>query len=199
MSVLPFPSVVPNTATCTYIGNNAVHRSWLSQYAQSQSFGGEILRYSIFFNNLTNEQRNELVGFIAKLNGQQNRVTLPIFGVQNTGAFGGIPLVNGANQFGTQLSVNGVQASVANWIKAGDYFSIGDSELKIATDHASSDVAGNIILKFRPRIRSAPADNTAINTVTPKGRFILEGDSVEWSRRPGGFSDCSMSFIEDVL
>lgn len=198
MTTLTFPSRAPNRSVFTYESNSIAHQSWLTGFLQSQSFGGEHIRASLIWHDLTAAQRAELTGWIADLNGMQNRLLLPVHHITQQGAFGGTPLVDGANQSGIQINLKGASSTITDWIKAGDWFSIND-ELKLCREDASSDGGGLVTVKFRPRIRTAPADSAAVEVTNPVGKFMLATSSVQWSNRPGGFSELSMEFIEDVV
>lgn len=135
--------------------------------------------------------------FLAKLNGQQHRMTLHNHAENQRGSFGGTPLVAGASQTGTTLNIDGCSFGVTNWIRAGDWFSV-NGELKMAVADANSDGAGLAALTFVPRLRSAPANDAAITTASGTGTFILDSNSVSWSNRPGSFSDLSFTALEDI-
>ena len=189
--------LTPNNTTVTFDGNSIVHQSWLTGFTQAVSFGGERISINLFYQNLTSSQRNQMMGFIAKLNGQQHRVLLPIHGHEQRGNFGGTPLVAGASQKGNSLDIDGASTGITNWIREGDVFSVAQ-QLKIATADANSDGSGNVTLTFRPRLRSSPSNNAAIDVTDPEGLFVLADSSVQWSMRPGGFSDLSMQFVEAI-
>jgi hypothetical protein len=104
-------------------------------------------------------------------------------------------LVAGAGQTGNTLSVDGV-SNVTNWIRAGDMFEV-DGALKMQTIDATSS-GGAVTLTFVPRIVSAPPNNAAIVTTSPSGLFMLASPVVQWSSKPGGFSNFSFEAIEDI-
>ena len=196
MTTYAFPSVTPNQAVYRYVSNTVQHRSWLSNFVQTQSFGGEYWAATLYF-RLTLADRNALTGWFAKMNGSEHRVTLPVYKLSQRGAFGGTPVVSGASQSGTQLTVSGCSNNITNWIRAGDYFTV-NSELKMATIDASSDGSGNITLDFRPRLRASPANSASITTTAPTGRFLIVSPDLEWSLSPDDVSETSIQFIEDV-
>ena len=196
MTTYAFPSITPKNAVYRYVSNTVVHRSWLSQFVQTQSFGGEVWAATLFF-RVTLADRNELTGWYAKMNGSEHRVTLPVHKLSQRGAFGGTPVVNGASQSGMQLVVSGCSNNVTNWIRAGDYFTV-NSELKMATADASSDGSGNITLNFRPRLRVSPANGASIETTAPTGRFLIASPQLEWSLEIDDVSQTSIEFVEDV-
>lgn len=197
MTTYAFPSVTPNQAVYRYVSNTITHRSWLSSFVQTQSFGGELWAATLYF-RVGLADRNELTGWFAKMNGSEHRVTLPVHKLAQRGAFGGTPVVNGASQVGTQLTVSGCSNNITNWIRAGDWFTV-NSELKMATADASSDGSGNITINFRPRIRVSPSNGASLETTAPTGRFLIVSPSLEWSLVPEDVAETSIEFVEDVL
>jgi hypothetical protein len=149
------------------------------------------------FMNLVTADRAVMQAFLAKLNGQQHRFTLHNHAESQRGAFGGTPLVAGADQTGTSLNIDGCSTGVTNWIRAGDWFSVS-GELKMCVADANSDGGGLATITFVPRIRTAPANNDPLTTSSGTGTFMLSTNGVKWSNRPGGFSDLSITALEDI-
>lgn len=91
------------------------------------------------------------------------------------GSAGGTPLVNGANQTGSTLTIDGCTANIVGWLKAGDYFSV-NGELKMLTQDATTNGSGQTTLNFKPALRNSPTDNAAIVTDRPTCTMILTDD-----------------------
>ncbi len=92
-------------------------------------------------------------------------------------------LVNGADQTGATLAVDGLQPSKADVFKAGDYFQIGtgsSSRLHMVTADADSNASGEATLDIWPPLRSSPADNAAVTVSSPKGVFRLTENVTGW-------------------
>lgn len=79
----------------------------------------------------------------------------------------GSGVVNGADQVGTSIVTDGWTANQTILLEIGDYFEI-NGELKVATQRAASDGAGNSTINFQPPIRKSPANNSAVITTDPK-------------------------------
>jgi hypothetical protein len=96
----------------------------------------------------------------------------------------GTPLVNGANQNGSTLIIDGCTHSILGWLLPGDYFAC-NGELKMITARVDTDGSGNATLNFKPSLRNSPADNAAITlnrascsmTLTDDMQAIWECDS----------------------
>lgn len=203
-------SQVPNSTQVTLRGNTGLFPSPLVASAQTIDRGG--LKWSLVYNfsALRNADRADLMGTLAALRAQANRLRVPVYDNPNRGAYGGTPLVAGASQTGSSLDIDGCSNSITNWIRKGDYFSVivnGEPELKMATADASSDGAGAITIAFEPRLRASP-DNNAVIYVDdgvlsrPKGIFVLESSDVGWASRPGypsKIGSVTLQLIEDVF
>ena len=71
------------------------------------------------------------LGFLLSLNGMAGSFLLgdPL-GATASGNLGGTPLVNGANQTGASLSIDGCSNNITNWLKAGDYIQLGVDQVR---------------------------------------------------------------------
>lgn len=199
MTTYAYPTLsrAPSDMVVQYRSNTEIWPSPLTGAIQTRDRGGEHLLATMSYNNLKTADRALLIGFIAKLNGQQHRVTLPFLAVDNQGAFGGTPLVAGASQTGITLNIDGCSSTITDWIKFGDVFSV-NGEVKIATADASSDGGGLVTLTFSPRLRNSPANNDPIEVVAPAGTFLMASPDQGWNYRPGSFSDIVLQFVEDI-
>ena len=201
MTTYAYPAVTPTSTKIQYAANTETFVSPITGAIQTIDRGGERWIITLQYTNLKGDDVASITSFLAKLNGQQHRVTLPFFGVDNQGAFGGTPVVNGASQTGTTLDIRGGTDGVTGWIKAGDFFSF-NSELKICTADANTSSAspggGTATISFSPRIRTSPSDGDSILTTAPTGVFMLAGSTQSWNYRPGDFSDFTIQIIEDI-
>jgi hypothetical protein len=95
---------------------------------------------------------------------------------QPRGIATGTPLVNGANQTGNTLVIDGCTASVFGWLRAGDYVSV-NGELKMATADCNTDGSGNATISFKPAIRNSPSDNSAVTVRNATCTMVLADDN----------------------
>ena len=93
---------------------------------------------------------------------------------QTTGAYAGTPVVNGANQTGSQLITNGWTASITGLLNVGDVFTIanvfavnpqnrqstGALQNFVVTSVANSDGSGNSTINIYPAITTSGAYQT---------------------------------------
>lgn len=103
----------------------------------------------------------------------------------------------GAAQTGKQIWVKGLNHAENQQMLAGDQFEINGQLLILAAD-LDGDESGCGIAKVTTSIRNAPSDEDPVILYKPHGTFLLENPSNGWSNQPGGFSNTSLSFVEDV-
>lgn len=199
MTTYAFPSITPTEMSIGVMSNTRAFTSPFSGAVQTEERGGARLKLRMVFANLSGADRQDMIAFLAKLNGMEHRFTVRDYGHTQRGTFGGTPLVKGAGQTGATLLIDGCTTGVTNWIRAGDQFKVGN-ELKIVTADLNSNGSGEVTLAFRPKLRTSPADNAAITTSSPTGTWMLTQDTVDWATGPGpAFSDFVIEAIEDVL
>ena len=197
MTTYAFPSVTPTRSTWELVSNTAVFISPITGTTQTLDRGGERWRITLHFNNLKGADKAVLKAFLVKLNGQQHRFTVHDHSQIQRGSFGGTPLVAGAAQTGTSLNIDGCSTGITNWIRAGDHFAV-TGELKMAVADANSDGGGLATLSFRPRLRTAPANNDPLTTSSPTGTFVLADGVTGWTNNPNDFSNFTIVGIEDI-
>jgi hypothetical protein len=210
LSVKDWPTglTAPTTVRLELVGNAGVFPSPLIASAQTLDRGGLKWQYTLNRNNLQDADRGPVMGLIASLRSQANRLRIEVFDNPKRGGYGGTPLVAGASQTGSVLNVDGV-TNKTNWIRAGDYFSVdvgGDHELKMCTADANSS-GGAVTINFEPRLRASPANNAAIFVEdgvlsVPEGIFMLANSTTGWSSKPhqsGQLADVQLVLIEDVF
>lgn len=113
------------------------------------------------------------------------------------GKLGGTPLVNGGSQTGSTLTIDGCTANVTNWAMAGDYFAV-NGEFKQLTAPVNTNGSGQATLSFKPALRASPADNAAVDFLTPTCTMILTDDKQGvWDADANGvYEEKSFSAVE---
>lgn len=82
-----------------------------------------------------------------------------------TGVGGGSPLVNGADQTGSNLVIDGASSSITNWLRAGDMIEVtGGVVIYDVTGNVNTDGGGNATIPINPPIFSgqSPANNAPV-------------------------------------
>ena len=136
--------------------------------------------------------------FVLQLRGGMNRVRLgdPVF-TDPSGSAEGAPKVNGANQTGSLLLINGCEPEKL-FLQTGDYFTMGE-ELKRLTADAVADIGGNTTLYFLPPLRQSPPDKSAIVVRNSWCLMRLDDDDQLRSTRRPVTGDLTLSFTEAVF
>lgn len=213
MTTYAWPTTLtPNDMVVDFVSNAAIYNAPFSGVPRGQSRDAELIRVAMTFKFLRAESqtdgeqtalntRSTLMGFLAKLNGPEHRVTLPMFAANNLGSWTGTPLVNGSNQVGKQLNIDSSgTGAVTAYAFSGDWFTV-NGELKMVTETADMNSSDEASLKIWPPLRTSPSDNAAITHASPTGTFMLESDP-QWRLEPGPngkpFGTVTVSLIEDA-
>lgn len=95
----------------------------------------------------------------------------------------GTPLVNGANQTGNTLAIDGLPINTTNYLRAGDYIQLGSgatATLHKVLTQTDSNASGQATVDIWPSLRSSPADNATVTVSGCKGRFRLSNSVQQW-------------------
>lgn len=109
----------------------------------------------------------------------------------------GAPLVNGAGQSGSTLTLDGFTPGYV--VREGQFFSIihaGRRYLHQAAAEATADGAGNIVLPITPMLRISPANNAVCEFAVPYIEGFVSGDSASWRLMLEPFHLISFSITE---
>ena len=180
MSILTFPNISPDSLDFGLMANTQSMDSELNGASQTLGLPGDKWSATLTYSNRQGADARVLRAFLASLRGGAGRFYLSPPDYVRTGAGGGTPLVKGAAQTGSTLTIDGCTQSVSGWLQIGDYFQIGN-ELKMITVDANSDIGGNATLTFTPPIRTSPADNGAVIITSPTCIMKLsDGNQARW-------------------
>lgn len=136
---------------------------------------------SLRFNNMTVAKSALLEGLLMRLEGQANRLVLHRIGrPAPRGLATGTPLVNGANQTGSSINIDGLVANAQGVYLIGDMLGIG-GELKLVTANVNANASGQAAVAFKPALRASPSDNSAIVTAKPTARWIVADPRIKWT------------------
>lgn len=95
----------------------------------------------------------------------------------------GTPLVKGAGQTGSTLTIDGLPHSTSIAL-AGYFFSMTVSSrnyLYQVADDITTNSSGEAILNISPLLRASPADNAALEFTTPKIEGFADGMEQPWT------------------
>ncbi|WOJ03463.1 hypothetical protein [Citrobacter koseri] len=195
MAALEWPEdVCPASLTWRPESNTKTFRSPFNGASQTVRFPGTRWVCSLTFNNLSDEKARRIDSLVAELDGEYGRVKIRDWG-RSGRTPAGSPLVDGANQTGTELHSKGWNAGTVV-LRQGDYITVND-ELKIVTADVSSASNGTALIPFAPMLRSSPPANAVIEVANPYGIFKLKDNQQGAGNRvPGVFTSYTLEFEE---
>ncbi|HBC9089262.1 TPA: hypothetical protein KE767_004271 [Citrobacter koseri] len=195
MAALEWPEdVCPASLTWRPESNTKTFRSPFNGASQTVRFPGTRWVCSLTFNNLSDEKSRRIDSLVAELDGEYGRVKIRDWG-RSGRTPAGSPLVDGANQTGTELHSKGWTAGMVV-LRQGDYITVND-ELKMVTADVSSASNGTALIPFAPMLRSSPPANAVIEVASPYGIFKLKDNQQGAGNRvPGVFTSYTLEFEE---
>lgn len=151
-----------------------------------QRHDGQMWHATLNYPPLERADAERLIVFLLSLDGQYGTFTMspPDAGTPR-GPAGGTPLVNGADQSGTDLDIDGLPVSSSVYLE-GDYIQLGSglsARLHKILSDVTSDGSGEATISLWPRIKSSsvPSDNDPIVTSSPVGLFRLAANRNDWT------------------
>lgn len=149
------------------------------------------------FDRLTEADSATLQAFLVSLRGQAGRFTLyNLARPTPRGTINGSPLVKGADQLGSRLVIDNLNAG--DQFLAGDFFRVvtpSGNELKMVTS-AVSESSNTMTVKFDPPLRQSPADNSSVMVNYPTTTMMLTEDSIRWFIQAPVLSSFTIDCIE---
>lgn len=180
----------------------AYSRSPFTFAGQAFAHPGQMWQADVTLPPMKRADAEQWVAWLVSLRGQLGTFLMgdPI-GETARGAATGTPLVNGADQTGGSLVIDGATNSITGWLKAGDYIQLGSGSTatlhKVLAD-ANSDGSGNVTLDIWPHIRTAPADNATVTVSNTVGRWRLASNESSWSVNEAAIYGISFTAMEAV-
>lgn len=197
MALFPVLASGPSTMEWGLESNTLRFESPLSGSVQTLERPGARWRCTMNFDRLTEDDSATLQAFLVSLRGQAGRFT--IYNIARPiprGTISGTPLVNGADQLGSSLTIDGF--SSGDNFKAGDFFTVvtaSGNELKMVTQDITES-SGSMNVKFDPPLRQSPSDNSSIFTDYPTTTMMLTEDSIRWVIQAPVLSSFTIDCIE---
>lgn len=163
----------------------SVSRSPFTGQEQVQRFQGQLWGATVAYPAMKRANAEEVISFLLKLYGRFGTFLMgDPNGATPRGEAGGTPLVDGASQTGDTLAIKGATVGQSNWLRAGDYISLGsgvNTHLhKVLTD-ANTDSIGDVTVDIWPELRTSPANNDPVTVSSCKGLFRLASNLTEFS------------------
>lgn len=198
---LTFPSIGITSSRFRLSRATSKSTSPFTGEEQVYRWSGEWWSGEVSFIPMRMNEANAVKAFLAEMRGQYGTF---LYGdpdnlaLGNQGA-GGTVTVNGADQTGNTLTVDGMTVSTTGILKAGDYFQLGtgtSARLYMVTQDLDSDGSGEGTITFEPALRTSPADNDTVVVSSPKGAFRLAENIAEWRSDKSSIHEMTISFRE---
>jgi len=204
---ITYPLSLPShkkPANITFRAINTIGMSMSPFTYQQQLFAhaGQRWECDVTLPAMARADAEQWVAFLVSLRGQFGTFTLgdPV-GASPRGSAGGTPLVNGADQTGGTLSIDGCTASQTGWLKSGDYIQLGTAGSatlhKVLAD-ADSNSSGEVDLDIWPYIRTAPADDATVVVTNTVGRFRLASNEQNWNINEASIYGLTFGGVEAI-
>lgn len=188
--------LIPNTQSFAIEQLNAV---------ATFSLPGDRWACHLEFDYLTEPDWRLLSAFLANLDGEVGRFYFGPFFHAGTpkGKINGNPLINGAGQTGTSLTIKGLAPNTSGVLKVGDYISFptkyGSELHQIVQSDVTSDANGDATLMIAPPIRISPADGASVVFANPSCVMKMKDTSQAGiGIDPPLFGKAILDFIEVV-
>lgn len=204
MTIYTFPDVEAQDGEFGLISNDGEFSSPLSGDVQTIERVGRRFGGMLMFQNLSEDDSAAIKAFLLKLGGMSGRFYLgdkiwTQYGGAR-GALGGTPLVDGADQVGTMLNTKGWDAGVIDLCKIGDYLHFdagGQRHFHMIVADADSNAGGLCSLEIRPPIRISPADDAAVEFVSPAAVMMLkDNEQMKWAHSKRRLQNITIEFKE---
>lgn len=204
---ISYPLTLPSHTGIAQINFRAINTVGMSMspftYAQQVvAHSGQRWEADITLPPMKRADAEQWIAWLVSLRGQLGTFTLgDPTGATPRGLAGGTPVVNGADQVGGTLAIDGCTASQTGWLKAGDYIQLGSgttATLHKVLQDANSDGSGNVSLDIWPYIRSAPTDGSIVVTSNTVGKFRLASNEQNWSINEASIYGMTFGAVEAI-
>jgi hypothetical protein len=187
-----FPSIIPNSVSLVSVNPTRIATT-LNGIEQRASGTGQYYRVTATYSNLTQAEVRQIMGHMAGQSGPLTSFTfqLPAYlgTITGNGSSMGATGSNSIGQSGVGLNVG---TGSSPYFKAGDLFKFAnhDKVYQVTADATSTTVY------FKPPLRAAVPNNTAITTTSLSMTVRYATDNQEFSINTDQFSSFSIEFIE---
>ena len=207
---ITYPLALPNTTSFKSVNlrarsNIAVTQSPFTFKQQVLRFQGSAWEADVSLKAMQRADAEQWVSWFLKLDGQFGTFLMgdPNGATARGSASStpGTPVVNGADQTGTTLSIDGCPASASGYLLAGDYIQLGSgstSKLYKVLSDVITNASGEADIDVYPQINVAPSDNATITVADCKGVFRLSSNEMDWSIQTNLFYGLTFGAVEAI-
>ena len=204
---ISYPRTLPSHTgiagiTLRAVNQTAMTMSPFTYKQQIHNHSGQRWEAEVQLPPMKYENAEQWIAWLLSLNGRSGTFLMgdPLRAAPR-GSVGGTPVVNGASQVGSSLTIDGCATSITGWIKAGDYIQLGAASTatlhKILQD-VNTNSSGQASLDIWPSIRTAPEDGDTVITSSCVGRFRLNSGGQDWSINNAAIYGITFAAIEAI-
>jgi hypothetical protein len=207
MTIYAFPNITPTTQTFELVTNTKTFQSPLSNSIQTLARKGSHWKTSMTFNNLTDDERGILQGFITRLNGQEHRMRIRDYGqpFRGNAPSSDSPVIwDGASPVIDRLVLSNITPSIGSYLKRGDYVQVGNQLHQITHGSGGDDSdplansGGRCTAYIAPEFITYPAVNSPVILRGATGVFMMTNNP-QWRTQAPYISSITIEAISDVL
>ncbi len=197
-SLIAWPAdLVPNSQQFYPVFNTRQFKSPFTAASQTMEFPGCAWHCQLSFKNLDRDELRTLETFLIQLRGASGRFRIgDQANSQPRGLAQGAPVVDGANQTGSALTVSGCTPN-QNFLLVGDYITVND-ELKRLIADATANSSGRTTLRFEPNFRNSPPNGAPLLVRNTYAVMRLMDDKQGKPRRIPLHASATLSLVEDI-
>jgi len=165
----------------------AVTNSTYSFNRQAVNWGGQRWLAKVQLVPMTQARARAWISFLTKLKGREKEFYLGDYAQQTirgtASTAPGTPVVDGGSQTGNELAIDGCPELASDYLKEGDYFSLGsgtNKRLYMNLEDVNIDSGGSAVLDIYPDLQVTPSDNDPLDVSSAEGVFVLADNKRDW-------------------
>jgi hypothetical protein len=167
--------------TITQMSTVGLSVSPFTAQQQVQEWPGQTWKAQCVLPRMTRAQAANWIAALVSLRGMANTFMLgDPAGKVPRGVNVGAPLINGADNGGSSVSIKGWTPSTNNVLVRGDWIQLPDNHLHMILSDENSDAGGIASFDIWPDLRSTFNDGLPVITSNAQGVFRLAGNEQSW-------------------
>ncbi len=189
---ITYPRVLPNLTDVVSIGPRFKTKVGVTEgeytfATKTLKFKGQRWEIDYVLVPMAVAKANVWIAWLASMNGREQTFLSPMSiktTSEGSASSSSAPLVNGADQTGNTLAIDGAPTSETNYFKAGDFFQLGSNDstarIYMVLQDSNTDGSGEVTLDIWPDLYSSPANNATVTVSDPRGVFKLKSNITEY-------------------
>lgn len=200
VSTFLYPELIPSEAGFNILTPTEMQINSINGVEQITENSGERWYIEMKYNFLRRHEAMELQAHLLRLRGSTNISMIRDQGFVQRGTWGGTARVNGTNEYGLELNIDGI---ATNQVIAQpcDRFKLGNRVHQVVEPITTTSNT-NAILQLANEIIDIPADNTTLITdpalLTIKSRWLRPEEMRQFSGNKSYFRNITLTFIESL-